>query len=198
MVLSITSTTFAISCFVHLDTHSVSFRLDLYHFIRRTMKRFSFITIAIMTAFLLLGSQATPMKNIFKGSRKASKGQTSLQEIQEVQVDSPQSSPEYDVNTRQKFADPEYDFYQQDLKNLGKAKPGWQVWFQRGEYSSRWYTVIDHCQDAFIALKQDPDIVVQLLNEYGNESIGHILLLNKRSWHKIVARHLLRKAGLIK
>lgn len=156
----------------------------------------SSITLAliVMSLSLFIGCQASPMSGFFRSS-KGSKKASQVQDFQAAA--SHQSGESYQspvLGERQTYGNPEHDYYSQYLNNLGDYQNGWQEWYHNSEIG-RWDTILTRCQAALSSLRQEPSLAEHLLNTHGNNVMGQILLLNNESWHEIVARHLLSKAG---
>lgn len=163
------------------------------------MKYLPVISMGSMVTLLVLKCQAIPMsgwQRMLPGSssRESKKNASKVQDCYEPPVD-PDASPEHPYATARSYMDPEADWYQHCLDNLGNAQDGWQTWFHEGT-GNRWTTILERCQDALLSLGQELTLAEGLLNDHGNNNIGQILLLNKVRWHKIVARHLLAKEGI--
>lgn len=151
-------------------------------------------------ALLMLQCQAIPMngwQRLLPGSSSSARTSAKVQDCYEPPADpvDPEASPEHPYSATQRYSEPELDFYHQFLHRLGEAEEGWQGWFHQWS-DTPWNAIVDRCQTALVSFGQDPSMAEDLLNAHGNDKIGHILLLSKTRWHKIVARHLLGKIGI--
>lgn len=149
------------------------------------MLRASTITLTLMASILLLSIQAAPMSGLEQSANKAyAKMHEAGRRARQEHNNSVSPESRYNIP---------YSFYGQFVDGgFPPPKEGWQDWFRETGKYEEVYSNGYHALQRFGA---DPEMTQNLLDKYGNDAVGHCLLMDIEEYQLAVARHLLDKAA---